>query len=453
VVTELESITRCSNVQALREPKVPPPELRPQIAQIDQQLAEAKARMIAGQYLPALTTSVAASKQAKELDDGAMEAEAENSRGAALLGAGNSEDAVATLSAAVWSAEAARRDDLVIKGAIAVAMLTSEALGKPAEAKLWLALGKAAWKRAGFEHDLSPELYKAEALIAADLGDIPGAIKAQETSFNSIKQLYGDSSILAGNEALFASTLVRGYEYTRAIPHFQHAITVREAIVGSDNGDVALMISNLAVCYQFTNDPRAKETFERAKNIRERMFGVDSPVLVPTLDNYAVFLKQQGDFSAALEMIERAQRLADVFPGKDQYSYHVVATDHADVLRAAGRIAEARSLYEDTLALEAKTHSTALPTTQTSRAELALAEKAWSDAEAYAEKAVAGFEAAGGAENPELWRPLTALGRAKIGLGKKADARPLLEHAMAIGQRVHLPDALIAPTREALSKL
>ena len=64
------------------------------------------------------------------------------------------------------------------------------------------------------------------------------------------------------------------------------------------------------------------------------------------------------------------------------------------------------------------------------------------------ELAITGFETAGGKDNPELWRPLAALGRALAALGKPADARPALERALAIGTAVQLAPAQLQPARD-----
>jgi hypothetical protein len=105
------------------------------------------------------------------------------------------------------------------------------------------------------------------------------------------------------------------------------------------------------------------------------------------------------------------------------------------------------------LATEIALHSTTLPVTQTSRAQLALAEKQYAEAERFATLAIAGFEAAGGKDNPELWRPLAALGRALAAENKATDARTALEKSIAIGTRVQLAPALLQPARDALAKL
>ena len=152
-------------------------------------------------------------------------------------------------------------------------------------------------------------------------------------------------------------------------------------------------------------------------------------------------------------MYERSLELASALPGPTDPSYHTIATDRADALVAAGRLADAHAAFDAVLALEDKHHSTTLPATLASRARLALVEHAWADAASFAERSIAGFEAAGTKDNPELWRPLTALAEARLGAGDARAARPLVERALAIGQKSNIPDDDLAPTRALAARL
>jgi eukaryotic-like serine/threonine-protein kinase len=452
VAYELDPIGPCGNVAMLRVPTAPPPGADAKLADVKQKLIDAKAQLIAGRYLPALMSAGAASTAAKAIGyDGAV-AEAERTRGAALMATASNDEAVKTLTGAIWLAETAKRDDLVARDALSLATITAEVLAKPGEARIWLELGEAAAKRSGLDYEL--DIAKVEGLVAADAGDLPAAVAALEHAWELAPRHYGDASrpVIAGDEALLAGGLVKAFEYAKAIPHFEHAIALRSQVVGMDHPDIALMLSNLAVAYQHTGDPKARPTFERALALREKLFGKASPILVPTLDNYAVYLELVGDLPNALATIERAETLAAQFPGEDNYSFHIVVTDHAEILRALSKLDDARAAYDRALALEAKTQSTALPTTQASRAELALIEKQWAQAAELAALSVTGFERTGGVDNPELWRPLAALGRALAEQGKPDDARVALDRAIKIGERIHLQQEL-APARAARAKL
>ena len=152
-------------------------------------------------------------------------------------------------------------------------------------------------------------------------------------------------------------------------------------------------------------------------------------------------------------MLDRALALAELVPGKGTPDYDIVATDRADAVIAQGRLAEARGYLDALIANENITHSTTLPTTLTSRAQLALIEKNYAAAVQLATEAISGYEAAGGAQNPELWRASAALGRALAGMGNKAAAKAPLERAITIGDRVQLDPAQLEPARSALAQV
>ena len=92
--------------------------------------------------------------------------------------------------------------------------------------------------------------------------------------------------------------------------------------------------------------------------------------------------------------------------------YHQLVTDYVDTLIAAKRFADAHAQLDEVFVLEQANQSPTLPASQTARAELALAEGKWADADEFAALAIASYETAGGKNNPTLWRPLTALARA-----------------------------------------
>ena len=455
VVEELDKVSRCANVRALRAPLAPPPEVAPKVPEVHQLFAEAKADVITSRVLPAGIAADKAVTLAKTTGFPPILAEAMIVQGG-VQRANNDPAAIATLTQGAWIAETAQRDDLVTRAGVALANLAIEATPpQPAVARVWLGLALAAARRVGLDHVFESDFKLVEAVLDIQEGNVTAAVAAGEASFAASEKEYGkDSGVLFGHEILFAGTLARALQYAKAAPHYEHALSVRAQLVGEAYPEVALTLSNLAVCYHFMGElDKARTTFAKALALREKLFGPASPVLVPTLDNYGVFLTQTDDPAKARAMLERALVLAAGIPGKDSPDYHVVATDRADAVVAEGKLAEAHALFDDLLAQENALHSTTLPMTQTSRAQLALAEGKPADAQAYAELAITGFETAGGKDNPELWRPLAVLGRALALLGKPADARPVLERAIAIGTAVQLAPAQLQPARAALAKL
>ena len=455
VVDELDKLARCTNVAALRAPTAPPPDIAANVSEIRQLVAEAKANLIAARMPTAIVAANKALERSQKLTFSPVLSEAYGVYGAAQQAAGNSSEAETALTQMVWTGEAGKRDDLVAKGAIALAnaMIAAQP-PRSGEARVWLGLSVSAAKRIGLDHAFESDYKLIEAVVDVQQGNVTAAVAAGEASFVASEQEYGkNSGVLFAHELLFAGTLARALEYAKAAPHYEHSLAVRAVVVGENYPDVALTKSNLAVCYHFMGElEKARTTFANALEVREKLFGPQSPILVPTLDNYGVFLTQTDDPARARAMLERAMTLAEVIPGKLSPDYHVIETDHADALVAQGKLKEAHALFDDLLAREVNLTSTTLPQTQTSRALLALAEKRDADAERFAAQAISGFEAAGGKDNPELWRPLAALGRA-LAAEHKPEAKEALERAISIATRLQLWSALTQPARDALAKL
>jgi tetratricopeptide (TPR) repeat protein len=456
VVFALDAVADCANISALRSPGLPPPEIREQVVDLEKRIAEAKAQLIAGNYLPALTSAKTVTDSALSLHWEPIASEAYLIRGAALLAVGNMDDAMKGFADATWAAMRGKRDDAVAYAALSTASIISDGLGKPADAQVWLDLGMASASRVGVDARLEARKYEVASIIAAERGDLKLAVELYEKGYPSAVTALGgkDTPGMASIEADFGTTLSRANAYGKAIPHYEHAIALRIASVGDEHPDVAQMQSNLGLAYRHVGDlKKSREMFDHALMVREKLFGKKHPFLIATLDNYAELLEVQGEHDRAREMSERSMNIAAVVPGKTHPIYHQVATDYAELLTNIGHYDEARKLYDEVFAAEEANKSTIVGETNASRAKLALKEKAWADADVYAQKSVAAFEAQGGTENPKLWDPLTVLAQAKIGEGDTAAAKPLLVRAIAIAERSSISDYDLKPTRDLLAGL
>ena len=449
----LEPIRRCANIEVLLEPGEPPPELREQARALSKKIAEAKANMLAGQYLPAMVSAQSVVDQATKLGYQPLIAQALVIRGSALLVAQNIPEAESVFADATFAAIRGKRDDVAAEAGLAAAASYAEQGGRPDIAKVWLGHALAAADRVGFRRDMELRVLEVQGIVAADAGDFNAAIAAHEKSIAAAEKFYGaNAPELINSEVLLATTLSKAGEYGRAVPHYEHALALREASVGKEHPDVATLESDLGACYTHAGDyHKAHDAFARALAIREATYGKNSPMLMATLDNFGELLRHEGDYAGALDAQRRALAMAKTLLGASHSSYHQVATDTCDTLIAAGKLADAHALFDDVLPIEIKTGSSVLPATQSSRAELALAEKAWREAQGYAEQSITGYEAAGGKDNPALWRPLTALGRAELALDQKDAAKATLERAVAIGDKAQIPAADLATTRDALA--
>jgi tetratricopeptide (TPR) repeat protein len=452
---EQDSVSKCADVAALKAPGEPPPALKATIVRLDKRVSEIKAQLIAAQYLPALVGAQQVYDEAIKLQWHPTIALALAMRGGALMATGNFDDGLALYRESVYEAIRGRRDDIAADAAYTAALLASEGKRQVGEARVWLNLGDAMSSRVGADRTLAIKRLSIEALIADAAGDIGGGVAAQDKAYEQAVRMYGpDDPHMMTMELATGGTLMRAGAWGKALTHLEKAIKLREASVGKDHPDIALMLSDLGACYRHEHQlDKAKAAFERSLAIRESFYGKNSPMLIATLDNYGEYLREVGDMTAALASMERARKLAFIVPGPTNEIYHQLLTDYADTYVAAGMLPNAKKMFDDALALEEQNKSPILPITQTSRAELALVEHAWAEAATLAQKAVAAFEVTGGKDNPALWRPLTALAKAKIGQGKPAEARPLLQRAIAIGEKAQVDASDLAPARTALTTL
>jgi tetratricopeptide (TPR) repeat protein len=455
IVFGLEPLAQCANVTALRAPGLPAPEIRDAVSALSKKVAEAKANLVAGKVMAGLVAAQACIDGAKKIGYEPLIAEARIVHGAGLLTSGNFEAAATDFTEAVYAAIRGKRDDLAADAGVSMAMVASDAGGKPAEARIWLGHAEAAATRLGVDRALERRWLEVAGIIAAESGDTNTAIAMHEKMLGVAAASLGkDAPEMFAHEVELGTTYSRAGAYAKAAEHYEHARALREKSVGPDNPDIGLILSNLGAAYAHTNEPaKARAAFERALVIREKYYGKNSPIIVPTLDNFAELLRKQGDLPTALAYQERALALCKVIPGMGHPMYHQLATDYSDTLVAAKRYADAHKQFDAIFALEDTAKSPVLPATQTSRAELALAEKKWLEARTFATKAIAGYEAAGGVTDPHLWRPLTVLARAEIGDNKPRAARPPLERALAIAKKAQIPDDDIGPTRELVAHL
>jgi tetratricopeptide (TPR) repeat protein/predicted Ser/Thr protein kinase len=453
VVTELPPIDGCSNVAMLRAPGLPPIGLEAPAHQLAMDVAASHAELIAAHSLPALVASQGAVERARALHWEPALASAYDVRCHALAASGNIPDALDACKEATWAGMRGKRDDILANGALSVALLLAET--KPQDAEVWVDLGNAAAIRAGLGPQLDTRRYAIAAEVAADRGDLNTAVALFDKAYVAATRAFGskDALQLMWIETDFASTLSKAGACGLAVPHYEHALLLTNRNFGPDYPEIARLWSNVGLCYRHVGElAKAHDALSRALAMREQQFGKQHPYLVASLDNYAELLAEEGDRVTAFALMERAKTIAAVVPGTAHPVYHQVVTDYAQLLVDAGRLADARAAIDQVLELERAAGSAVLPKTLTVRASLALAEHHWAEAAQLAEQAIAGFEAQGGKDQPELWQPLAYLASAKLQQHDRETARTVLQRAIAVADKAHIPEHDLAATRALVAE-
>ena len=448
-----EAVSRCADIAALKAPNQPTEAIRPRVLEAKSKLADAHAGVLAGNYGRAINMSTEAGKLAKAIPFDPTYAEAELVRGMSIMQLGNQPDAIAALTTAAFAGLRGKRDEITVNAGLYLTFMLANQTDKRAEAKLWLDLSKAALVRIGSPPNLELLQLQTEGVLRATGGDLIGAAEAHTKALDKAKELYGkDNPQLAQSHQMLGATLGGSGNYAAARPHYEAALAMAIRWLGADHPDVALMHSGLASCYHYTGEPeKARAEFKLALDIRERVFGPNSPVLIPTLNNFAELLRDENDLEQALANAKRAKSLVDRMLGKNHPYYPTVTATTGQILVMLGRHDEARTMLDDAVAVGEKAKSPYFGTVLSERAKLARVENRWPEAEAMYAKAITALETAAGKQAVDLWKPLTGLALAKLHANKPAEARPLLERALAVAKG-NVPESTLAETREALAR-
>ncbi len=435
----LDPIARCADVAALRAPGTPPANLADKLGALRGELATAKAAVLAGKVDAATKAAATAVDHASALGWAPVIADAQLVRGAALQIGNHAADAQAALAEAVWAGLRGRRDDVVADASILAAQISADGLAKDGEARIWLGVAKAVADRVG-DRALAERWLEVSGIVAGARGDYLAAPDAPQQALHAAIDL-ADPERIASAEGLVAATLSKSGEFAKAVPHYEHAIALREAAVGKDHPDIALLLTSVGASYDHMGDAaRARAALTRALAIRETVFGKQSPRLVATLNNLADMMRRRGELADATATIDRAFQIASVAPGTGHPLYHIVATTRAEVLEAAGRLDDARAALDAVIGFEEKAKSPVLATSLASRAEVALAERKWAEAATFDARSIALTEAANGKDASDLWKPLAGLARAKAGAGDAKGAREVAQRAVKIARAAQITD-------------
>jgi hypothetical protein len=452
-VFELEPIVACASGGNLSLLDLTPAN-RKTYVELVFALAGAQAQMIAGKYISGLGAAQSVIDRGRPIHADDLVASALLTRGTVLQLAGNAKEGNAQLAEATWVALRAHLDQLASKSALASAMAQAERADSLPTAQLWLDLATATAGRIADPY-IEMQVLETRGVIEAQQGEVAAAIATHTKGLEAAKALYGaNNPEIWGAENQLAATMGRAGAWVAATPHLEHALALREAAVGPDHPDVALIVSNLGACYDHAGEGvKALAAFKRAFASREKTYGPNSPFLVGTLNNLADFEMRHGELAAALSDIERAKTIAVRVPGTANPLYHVIGTTYAEVLGRNHKPTEARAAFDEILVLEHNLSSPELGTTLAARGNLELAEHEWAAAARFEQQAIAAYEAIGGPEHLSLWKPLAGLAAARRELNPKADVKPLLDRAIAIGTKAQISADDMNPIRDALAKL
>ena len=239
-------------------------------------------------------------------------------------------------------------------------------------------------------------------------------------------------------------------KYDEAIPLFERALEIRERIFGPDHRDVADVLNSLAILYYYKGDyVRAEPLCQRALIIREKALGPWHPNVADSLRDLAFICVDKGDYARAELLCQRAltikeRELGSEHPGLASYIHNL-----ALFCQTQRNYVKAEPLYMRALAIREKMPGPEHPDvaqTLNNLANIYRDKGDYAKAEPLYERALSIRKKALGLEHPDVAQSLNNLAVLYWYEGDYAKAEPLYQRALVIKEKRFGPEHISLAT-------
>jgi tetratricopeptide (TPR) repeat protein len=255
-----------------------------------------------------------------------------------------------------------------------------------------------------------------------------------------------------------ASYLHDRARYPDAEPLYQRAVQVRERLFGSEYPEVAQSLNGLAeLCREQGKFSEAEPLYQRTLQIRERHLGSEHPEVAQSLTNLANLYYQQGKYVEAESHYQRALHIFEKCLGREHLYVAYPLNGLATLYKDQGKFSEAEPLHRRALHIFEKCLGrehlyVAIPLNNL--AELCREWGKYAEAEPLYQRTLAINMGALGSEHPEVARSLNNLADLYKDQGKFSEAEPLYQRALAIWEQQLGPEHhLVAHPLNSLARL
>ncbi len=231
--------------------------------------------------------------------------------------------------------------------------------------------------------------------------------------------------------------------YREAEGLFQHALTMREKVLGLDHPSTSTALNNLALLYlDQGRDAEAESLFQRSLAIKEKALDPDHPRTAATLDNLAQLYYAQGRDAEAESLFQRSLAIKEKVGGPDHPETSTTLNNLACLYHTQGRYAEAESLLLRALAIDEQRDPDYPGTAATldNLARLYHTQGRYAEAESLLLRALAIKEKALDPDHPDTAITLNNLALLYLDQGRDAEAESLFQRSLAIKEKVLDPD-------------
>ena len=433
-VLALEPVAGCADVDALRAAQPPPrdPARRAWVAGIDRRLDEATALFAAGKPKAAHAVASQLAIEARAAGHLPVRARAESLAATYLRNVHGSGAEQALADAMVISAAA--HDDKAIAEDLATLVSFLSENGRTIEALALRPAGMAAAERAGDDKTRA----RVHWAFGVAFGDTPKYVEA-ETELRTALALEERAS---GPDSLALPPILADLAYTlnalrrldEARPVAERGLAIVTKRVGADNPAATPLLNVLGRNAYLRDDyTGAVAAYEKMRDITAAAYGPESPRMFVPLNNLASALDATGHTDEALAMQERLDPIVIQAFGAESTHYASQAMAKSVYLQNLHRAAEATIQAERAVALYDKLAPDGNDVAKALAQQGILLREAHKLAECVpvARRVIAIREKLYPPSHSTLIDAASELGLCLIGLGRAAEALPLLERALA----------------------
>jgi eukaryotic-like serine/threonine-protein kinase len=356
----LPSLDRCADVPLLRAIIEPPADTngRAKVPELRRRGAEIKARFDAGRFKETLKETPELVADARVVGYRPVLAETLLRVGSMYAKAGDLVQAEKVLTESFWVADSSRHDEVRAEAAANLVFVVGYRQARFAEGHRWATAADSILQRIGGHDVLRAWLLNDLGLVHHLEGDEDQAVQAMKRALALKEKALGpehpDVSRSEGNLGMFLQALGRHQD---ALAHLTRARAAEEKSLGQSHPEVAIALVNTGeILNALGRTVEARHAYERAAAIWESELGPNHLDLAFALTGIGLSYLGEGNPSAALVPLERAQEIRQ-------------AQEKQPATRAETSFALARALWESgrnrgrarMLAELAKTDYTASP--------------------------------------------------------------------------------------------
>ncbi len=254
-------------------------------------------------------------------------------------------------------------------------------------------------------HALAEHLYQT--------GDYHGARAYHEHALTIRQDVLGaDHPAAARSLTEIGKALLFYGDVAQARPYFEQALAIQQAKLGAHQ-DTALTMNHLGFLLQQQGQVIAARPYhEQALRMRRRILGGEHPAVVESLCNLAYIEYAQGDLDAAHALLQQALAVQRQATGEDHPETARVLNNLGQLLLAQGKLEEAERVFSQALAIQEHELGADHPETARTLGGLADIRRLLGDtarAQSYYERALKVFQTCHGADHFRTQRVLTQL--------------------------------------------